>query len=132
MSRPNFTVEQANRMLPLVRRIVEDVVVAHGAWQQAVGQFEVASNTNAADAVHFQRETERLAREIDGYLRELKELGVEFKGFEQGLIDFPSELEGRPVYLCWKLGEASVSHWHDIDAGFAGRRQLEMAENRTL
>ena len=126
-----FTVEQANRMLPLVRRIVEDLVVAHGAWQQAVGQFEMASSSNASDAEHFQRETERLAREIDGYLRELAELGVEFKGFEHGLIDFPSEFNGRPVYLCWKLGETSVAHWHDVDAGFAGRKQLEMAENES-
>lgn len=131
MERRTFTVEQANRMLPLVRRIVEDLVVAHGAWQQAVGQFEMASSSNAADAEHFQRETERLAREIDGYLRELVELGVEFKGFEQGLIDFPSEFNGRPVYLCWKLGEPSVAHWHDVDAGFAGRRQLEMVENES-
>jgi hypothetical protein len=126
-----FTVEQANRMLPLVRRIVEDLVVAHGAWQQAVGQFEIASNAGAANAEIFQRETERLALEIDGYLRELAQLGVEFKGFEHGLIDFPSEFGGRPVYLCWKLGESSVAHWHDIDAGFAGRQQLEMAENES-
>lgn len=131
MERRSFTVEQANRMLPLVRRIVEDLVVAHGAWQQAVGQFEMASNARAADVEVFQRETERLAREIDGYLQELAQLGVEFKGFEHGLIDFPSEFAGRPVYLCWKLGESSVSHWHDIDAGFAGRQQLEMAENES-
>ncbi len=130
MTRRSFTVEQANRMLPLVRRIVEDLVVSHGAWQQAVGQFEMASNAIASDAEHFQRETERLAREIDGYLRELGELGVEFKGFEQGLIDFPSELEGRPIYLCWQLGESAVAYWHDVDAGFAGRRQLEVVENQ--
>jgi len=131
VERRTFTVEQANRMLPLVRRIVEDVVVTHGAWQQAVGQFEIASNARAPDVEIFQRETERLAQEIDGYLRELSELGVEFKGFEHGLIDFPSEFAGRPVYLCWKLGESSVAHWHDIDAGFAGRQQLEMAENES-
>ena len=131
MERRTFTVEQANRMLPLVRRIVEDLVVAHGAWQQSVGQFEIASSSNVADAERFQRETERLAREIDGYLRELAELGVEVKGFEQGLIDFPSEFNGRPVYLCWKLGETSVAHWHDVDAGFAGHKQLEMVENES-
>jgi hypothetical protein len=131
MERPVFTVEQANRMLPLVRRIVEDLVVTHGAWQQAVGQFEMASSAGLADAETFQRETERLAHEIDGYLRELAELGVEFKGFEHGLIDFPSERGGRSVYLCWKLGESSVAHWHEIAAGFAGRQQLEMAENET-
>jgi hypothetical protein len=96
-----------------------------------VGQFEMASSARAPDVELFQRETERLAREIDGYLQELTQLGVEFKGFEHGLIDFPSEFGGRPVYLCWKLGESSVSHWHDIDAGFAGRQQLEMAENES-
>jgi hypothetical protein len=130
MTRRTFTVEQANRMLPLVRRIVEDLVVAYGKWQQAVGQFEMASNANASDAEQFQRETERLAHEIDGYLGELGELGVEFKGFEQGIIDFPSELDGRPIYLCWKLGERVVAHWHDVDAGFSGRRQLEVVENQ--
>jgi hypothetical protein len=129
MERRSFTVEQANRMLPLVRRIVEDVVVTHGSWQQAVGQFEMASSAAAADAEAFQRETERLAHEIDGYLRELAALGVEFKGFDQGLIDFPSEVDGRPIYLCWKLGEPTVAHWHEIDAGFAGRKLLAMAEN---
>ncbi|HJU73457.1 MAG TPA: DUF2203 domain-containing protein [Gemmatimonadaceae bacterium] len=131
MAQRAFTVEQANRMLPLVRRIVEDLVVAHGAWQQAVGQFEVASSASTSDAEHYQRETERLAREIDGYLRELSDLGVEFKGFEEGLIDFPSEMDGRSIYLCWKLGEPSVMHWHEIDAGFAGRKQLEMVEHRS-
>ena len=131
MAQRVFTVEQANRMLPLVRRIVEDLVVAHGTWQQAVGQFEVASSASASDAEHHQREIERLAREIDGYLRELSDLGVEFKGFEEGLIDFPSEMDGRAVYLCWKLGEPTVSHWHEIDAGFAGRKQLEMVENQS-
>lgn len=131
MARRVFTVEQANRMLPLVRRIVEDLVVAHGAWQQAVGRFEMASNASASDAEYYQREIERLAHEIDGYLRELTDLGVEFKGFEEGLIDFPGEMDGRSIYLCWKLGEPSVQHWHEIDAGFAGRKQLEMVENRT-
>ncbi|MEW5917524.1 MAG: DUF2203 domain-containing protein [Gemmatimonadota bacterium] len=129
MERRSFTVEQANRMLPLVRRIVEDLVVTHGRWQQAVGLFEMASNAGAADAEAFQRETEELAREIDGYLLELSALGVEFKGFDQGLIDFPSEVEGRPIYLCWKLGEPAVAHWHEVDAGFAGRKLLAMAEN---
>jgi hypothetical protein len=131
MDRRSFTAEQANRMLPLVRRIVEDVVVTHGTWQQAVGQFEMASASGTADVETLQREIERLALEIDGYLRELGDLGVEFKGFEQGLVDFPSEMDGRPVYLCWKLGETAVMFWHEVDAGFAGRRQLEMVENRS-
>jgi hypothetical protein len=71
-----------------------------------------------------QRELQALAQEIDGYIAELQELGVEFKGFDMGLVDFPGELGGRPVYLCWRLGEEAVEHWHEIDAGFAGRQPL--------
>jgi hypothetical protein len=56
-------------------------------------------------------------------LREVAELGVEVKGAE-GLVDFRSKLHGRTVYLCWRYGEDRVEHWHELDAGFSGRRPL--------
>ena len=58
------------------------------------------------------------------FVEELRQLGVEPKSGVEGLIDFPSMYEGRLVYLCWKLGEESVGYWHELDAGFAGRRPL--------
>ena len=124
-----FTVEQANRTLPLVSRIVRDIVTQYARWQDKVREFEVRTAharvdrpDSAADAL--QRDVQALAQEIDGYIGELHELGVEFKGFDMGLVDFPGELGGRPVYLCWRLGEEAVEHWHEIDAGFAGRQPL--------
>ena len=51
-------------------------------------------------------------------------LGVEPKGAVDGLVDFPSMMDGRIVFLCWKLGEAEVTHWHELDAGFSGRQSL--------
>ena len=57
------------------------------------------------------------------YIEELKRLGVEFKG-PDGLCDFYSIMDGREVFLCWRLGEPEVSYWHDLDAGFAGRQPL--------
>ena len=54
----------------------------------------------------------------------LKDLGIEMKGRDVGLVDFPGEIGGRPVYLCWRLGEPAVAHWHERDAGFAGRQPL--------
>ncbi len=50
--------------------------------------------------------------------------GCQIKDLENGLIDFPTLWEGREVYLCWKLGEAEVGHWHEVEAGFSGRRSL--------
>ena len=124
-----FTVEHANRMLPLVRRIVEDLVTTHERWREAMHEFEVASATSRADlpderALVLQVRVQDLAREIEGYVAELSQLGVEFKGFEVGLVDFPSELDGEEIHLCWQLGETSVGHWHRRTEGFAGRKPL--------
>lgn len=124
-----YTVEQANRALPLVRRIVDDLVVTYGDWQRTVHAFEyAASGAQAtapdAEADRLQREAQALAAQIDGFVAELAELGVECKGFDRGLVDFPGELDGRPVWLCWMRGEPAVEHWHERDAGFAGRQPL--------
>jgi hypothetical protein len=125
-----FTVEQATNTLPLVRRIVEDLVVTVGRWQERIGEYEIASASvtpEASDgrAAELEREAEQLAREVDGFVAELGSLGIEVKDYAQGLIDFPAEREGRPVYLCWRLGEPAVQFWHEVDAGFAGRRPLD-------
>lgn len=127
--RERFTVEDANRTLPLVRRIVSDAVRDYWRWQDKVRQYEeVAANRVAheqsAEAERLEQETEQLAREIDGYIEEIRQLGVEFKGFDTGLVDFPAEMNGRPVLLCWQLGEESVKYWHEEDAGYAGRQPL--------
>ena len=64
---------------------------------------------------------------LNELIDELRELGAEPKNGPGGridLVDFPSDMDGRMVYLCWQLGEANVSHWHELDAGFAGRQVL--------
>jgi hypothetical protein len=122
-----FSIDQANRALPLVRRIVQDIVDDYARWQEMVKRLDVmtaAPGRDAAAVDRLQRDIQSTARAIDDYVRELTELGVEMKGFDVGLVDFPGEMSGRPVYLCWRLGEASVAHWHERDAGFAGRRPL--------
>ena len=58
------------------------------------------------------------------YVEELRALGVEPKSGTEGLVDFPALLDGRKVYLCWKLGESRVLFWHDLEAGFVGRQPL--------
>ncbi|MGI8617970.1 MAG: DUF2203 domain-containing protein [Gemmatimonadaceae bacterium] len=129
-----FTIEQANRMLPLVRRIVEDIVQDYARWREQVGVLEVVAAGRRGDAPpneaeKVEQDTQRLAADIERYVSELRDLGVEFKGFDQGLVDFPAEFGGKRVYLCWQLGEDAVDHWHDVDAGYAGRQKLELRAN---
>ena len=124
-----FTVESANRTLPLVRRIVDDLVQQYGVWQRRLAECEVAAAGGAAqrdEAATLQRQVQALAAEIEGYVEELASLGAEAKApLDAGLVDFPGEIDGRLVYLCWRMGEPSIQHWHEIDAGFAGRQPLD-------
>ncbi len=125
-----WTVERANRALPLVRRIADDLVQRYAEWQALVGEFEVATTRRSqdaaedAEAARLEQEVLRAARDIEGFIGELAELGVECKSPETGLLDFPGERDGRPVYLCWMRGEPRVAHWHELDAGFAGRQPI--------
>lgn len=127
--RTSFTVEDANRTLPLVRRIVGDAVRDYWRWQEKVREFEAAALSRTLDqpnedADRLEREALELAREIEGYVAEIKQIGVQMKGLDSGLVDFPGELDGRPVLLCWQLGEDSVRYWHYQETGFAGRQLL--------
>ncbi|HST07267.1 MAG TPA: DUF2203 family protein, partial [Gemmatimonadaceae bacterium] len=96
----SFTVEEANRTLPLVGRIVEDLVRDHRAWEDKVREFELATVGSSPEhpdviAELLQIEAQRLAREIESYIAELSDLGVVCKGMDTGLVDFPGQMEGR-------------------------------------
>jgi hypothetical protein len=125
-----FTVEQANRTLPLVSRIVHDIVTLYPRWRERVREIEVLAADARMEqpdprAEQLEREAQALAAEIEGCIREIEQLGVEYKlPLDAGLVDFPGELGGRQIYLCWRLGERAVEHWHELDAGFAGRQPL--------
>ncbi len=124
-----WTAEQATRALPLLSRIVDDLTACYKAWQEAVIKFEYATSKARAEspdpeADALQKVAQRLAVEIEGFVRELDELGVECRALDTGLVDFPGELDGRPVFFCWQKGERAVEHWHEIDAGFSGRQPL--------
>ncbi len=53
-------------------------------------------------------------------------------GLEHGLVDFPTTLDGRWVYLCWQSGEPKVAYWHEVSGGYAGRCRITAAQRRRL
>jgi hypothetical protein len=80
------------------------------------------------ELAHSQSELEAEEEKLRTFIEELRSLGVELKS-EDGLCDFRSKMDGREVYLCWRLGEPEVMYWHDLDAGFAGRQPLAAARS---
>ena len=129
-----FTVAEANAALPLVRVIVRDITVLARDLRERherLSRVRKPERGSLGDAYQeelqqVQAEFERDQERMQEYEQELKKLGIELKDYYTGLIDFPCWLDDREVYLCWRLGEPAVDHWHEVDAGFAGRRKLEM------
>jgi hypothetical protein len=127
-----FTIEQANAMLPLVKAICSDLATLardvmerrHRLALLTAGRELKPGDPYSDELTQMEGDLERDAVRLQEYVAELRELGVEPKGAVEGLVDFPCELDGRVVYLCWKLGEPEVLYWHDLDTGFSGRQPL--------
>ncbi|MBA62073.1 MAG: hypothetical protein CMJ76_06870 [Planctomycetaceae bacterium] len=131
-----FTLEQANASLPLVRAITRDLAELsavvferqrHLATISAGRELEEYADPYAEELIYERAGLERQTTRLHELIDELRALGAEPKNGPDGridLVDFPAEREGRVVYLCWRLGEPSVEHWHEIDAGFNGRRSV--------
>ncbi len=122
-----YTEELANRALPLVSRIVDDLVMRYADWQDAVSRFEYATTKSTADAPDpeaeaLQAAAERAAAEIDAHVGELAEVGVDVRAFDIGLVMFPGERDGSHVRFVWRRGDAAVSEWRDYDAGSASAK----------
>jgi hypothetical protein len=125
-----FTLEEANRTLPYVGPIVADILAAYKRWRAGVRKYEnlaaqkQGKEGESPELASMRGEVDDVAQQINAYLEELSTVGCVFKGFDEGLVDFYSKLDGRDVFLCWKLGESEISYWHELDAGFAGRQEL--------
>ena len=125
-----FTVDQANATLPLVRKIVADVVREHAVWREKILELDLVSSSAQVEsdrdkAQQLEREVQARAREISSFQRELGALGIELKDPRLGLVDFPSEINSRRILLCWRLGESEIQFWHEVDGGYTGRQPLE-------
>jgi hypothetical protein len=136
---PYFTLDEANATLPYVRSIVTDVVAAYDEWRDCVARYEVMAANSRSDEgesdeqVALRTDVDRIARRIGGFLSELETVGCTFKGLDDGIVDFLSKKDGSDILLCWKLGELEITHWHELDSGFAGRQPLtaEFARGET-
>ncbi len=126
-----FTVAQANKTLPLVQRIVADILEDYRVWRDLMRQFELLSadatdeTGESEEQVTLRTQVDDAARRINAYMDELAQIGCVFKGFEQGLVDFHSKRDDRDVLLCWKHGEPAVEHWHELEGGFDARQPVE-------
>lgn len=121
-----FTLDEARRLLPQLRALMVD---ASEEWRrmrelnpeiQKVRDRVPMDGFSAFGAPYIEAVTHLMS-----LLQQVKDMGVHVKDIDQGLCDFPYLRQGRMVYLCWRLGEDSITAWHDLETGFAGREPLD-------
>lgn len=122
-----FTVAEANRALPYVQRIVDDITKAYRQGADLQHALQHPSPDQAEqDTDALREDIETQVDLLNSYVDELTQMGVEIKDYERGLVDFPAVFEDREICLCWHRGEDRLEAWHEPSEGFAGRQDIAL------
>jgi hypothetical protein len=124
MPRKAFTVQEANDLMARLEELDERMQLLDVLWGERLYK---AQNPDFPEFARCRNHIRRMVKEVEGMIQdEILARGVRFPpgGLEQGLLDFPTTLDGRWVFMCWQSGEARMESWHELDGGFAGRRPL--------
>ena len=128
-----YTVDQANLIVPKVDKILRDLILINDKIN-ILNDFELEFDD---DFEHFtnliktNQELHKLFIDFYAKLEKLLEIGVVVKDIEEGLADFYSKFEGREIFLCYKMGERRISHWHETFAGYEDRQSVEKLKRKT-
>ena len=117
-----YTVEEANGLLTGLRELLERMREARQTILNSAERIErdAVTNGGGAESSASLEAMETLRNGVEALSRQ----GIVLRDADTGLIDFPAQREGRLVYLCWRPDEDRVTHWHEVDSGFGGRKPL--------
>jgi len=134
MSDRTFTLDEAQSLLPVLESLLRTAIDGKKLMEEVEGEMQALSHriflnggTHVDVVATARRKAERAKAEqrAKDALAEIDSIGVQVKDLEIGLLDFPCEVEGRVILLCWKTGETSITHWHSFEEGFAGRKPID-------
>lgn len=127
-----FTVDEANALLPKITEILLASRETKTKIEKKVDDWrKVHKSIGPADEAVLRGQVDFLASHLEEQLGEITEMGCIPKDLDVGLVDFPARVDTKEGYLCWKFGEAKVSHWHGLTDGFKGRKLLNGSEKIT-
>ena len=134
MSHRTFTLEEAQSLLPVLESLLRAAISGKTLIEEVEAEMQALQHRiflNGGTHVDIvpvaRRKAERAKAEqrAKDAIAEIDSIGVQVKDLNIGLLDFPCDVEGRVVLLCWKMGENSITHWHGADEGFAGRKRID-------
>lgn len=120
----HYTREEANALLPQIRLWLERL----NRLREDLHRFEKRLNGLTEQGNDIGGETVnnwiRVLADMQELLAEFQQRQIFIKDLERGLLDFPTIMGGKEVFLCWESDEESVEFWHDLETGFSGRERL--------
>ncbi|HXW89647.1 MAG TPA: DUF2203 domain-containing protein [Terriglobales bacterium] len=134
MADRTFTLEEAQSLLPVLGSLLRTAMEAKKLVESADHEFEELAHrvflhggilVKIVALARRKAERERASQRAKDAMAEIDATGVQVKDLDIGLLDFPCQVEGQTVLLCWKLGEKSITHWHGVSEGFAGRKPID-------
>ncbi len=134
MADRSFTLEEAQALLPVLESLLRTAIDGKKLIETVEGEMQdIAHRVFLSGGMHVnivplarrKAEREKAIQHVKDALAEIDATGVQVKDLDIGLLDFPCEVEGRTVLLCWKLGEKGITHWHTVSEGFAGRKPID-------
>jgi hypothetical protein len=118
----NYSIPEANEMLA---HIAPALIELRNKYPKAIEvQKKIEDGALTNGGASKRDEWNRLLARVQELFDRFDEWQIVIRDLDEGLVDLPAEIDGGPAYMCWKLGEPSVTHWHRRDEGFAGRRPL--------
>jgi hypothetical protein len=134
MSDRTFTLDEALSLLPVLESLLRTAIAGKKLMEEVEAEQQELQHRIYLNGGMFldvvplaRRKAERVKAEqrAKDALAEIDSIGVQVKDIDIGLLDFPCEVDGRTILLCWKLGETSITHWHGTNEGFAGRKPID-------
>ena len=134
MADRSFTLDEAQSLLPVLESLLRTAIDGKKLIETVDAELQALAHrvflsggllVNIIQVARRKAEREKTIQRVKDTLAEIDATGVQVKDLDIGLLDFPCQVEGRTVLLCWKLGENGITHWHDTSEGFAGRKPID-------
>jgi hypothetical protein len=129
-----FTLEEAQALLPVLESLLKRAIEGKKSAEEIDERLQELRRRiflsggrliNVISVSRMRAEMEKLVQQAKDSVAEIDAIGVQVKDLETGLLDFPCNLDGEVVLLCWKMGEPRIDYWHSVEAGFRGRQPLD-------
>ncbi|HKR29149.1 MAG TPA: DUF2203 domain-containing protein [Terriglobales bacterium] len=134
MAQKHFTLQEAQVLLPVLKSLLKQAIDGKKLIESIDAEFQELAQriflsggllVEIGKVAMRRAEREKTAQRIKDVVAEIDATGVQVKDLDMGLLDFPCVVDGKTILLCWKMGEEKITHWHDLEEGYAGRKLID-------